>query len=131
MLGDRINVRPQDGITQNSKDFEGYVYVVRKEDVGLKFDPSLDLQHHSTRLYAARFQLNRRLFRVQHQALEANFALPRLLCPQVADVLLERPPDMLARVHNPLIANNPAQLQAVSSIVSLPPGSPPFIVFGP
>jgi len=32
---------------------------------------------------------------------------------------------------NPDIETNPAQKRAVSSIVRLPPGSPPFIVFGP
>ena len=32
---------------------------------------------------------------------------------------------------NDLIASNPAQLQAVKSIVSLRPGMAPFIIFGP
>lgn len=130
-LGDRINIRPHVNTADKPEDFEGYVYVVRKEDVGLRFDPSFDLQHRPTHLYDAHFKLNRRLFRLQHQSLEAKFDLARLLCPRVADVILVRPPDALTNVHNHFIANNPAQLQAVSSIVGLPPGSPPFIVFGP
>lgn len=32
---------------------------------------------------------------------------------------------------NPLVANNPAQIQAVGSIMEALPGSLPFIVFGP
>ena len=58
----------------------------------------------------------------------------RLLFPVARD-LPNRPvprfKDLSLTLYNPSIAGNPPQEQAVASIVSLRPGSPPFVVFGP
>lgn len=130
-IGDSILVQPHGTNVKQGKWFEGRVHVVRREEVGLKFNPSFHQGYNPSRLYRVRFKLNRYPFRRQHQALDTAFAPPRLLFPRVADILLKRYPSARIDVHNPLIANNPAQLQAVGSIVSLPQGSPPFVVFGP
>ena len=39
--------------------------------------------------------------------------------------------DVPLRLYNALISKNEPQMQAVVSIATLPPGSAPFIIFGP
>ncbi|KAF8759113.1 P-loop containing nucleoside triphosphate hydrolase protein [Rhizoctonia solani] len=106
----------------------GYVHIVRKDEVGLRFAhrfvPPLGTR------FDVRFCLNRIPVLRMHQALATAFAEPRALFPTIVH---EKP--HLTRRHvrtvNPLVDQNPPQLLAVKSILSLPPGSPPFIIFGP
>ncbi|CAE6393339.1 unnamed protein product [Rhizoctonia solani] len=65
-----------------------------------------------------------------HQALETAFAEPRVLFPTTAHEK-RRLTTRDVRTVNPLVNQNFPQLLAVRSILSLPPGSPPFIIFGP
>ena len=86
----------------------------------------------SSSRYRVRFTLNRYPLRRQHQALDTAFAPARLLFPTTTHILNGNHRATLPLVvHNRLIANNPAQLRAISSILSLPPGSPAFALFGP
>ncbi|KAF9489673.1 P-loop containing nucleoside triphosphate hydrolase protein [Pleurotus eryngii] len=62
--------------------------------------------------------------------MDTAFTSDRILFPGDAHLLPQLPVPSLVFV-NPLIGNNPAQRQAVTSIVRQPPGSPPFVVFGP
>jgi helicase MOV-10 len=129
-IGDRILVQMHGG--QPGLWYEGGVHVVRKSEVGLRFHASFR-GWSKTQQYKIRFKLNRYPLRRQHQALDTAFAQDRLLLPLNARVSILRAnnPDLRIRCHNPLIASNPSQLQAVSSIVQQQPGSVPFIVFGP
>ncbi|KNZ82274.1 Putative helicase mov-10-B.1 [Termitomyces sp. J132] len=62
------------------------------------------------------------------------FSEERVLFPQRKHLLISthsRQTDVQLRPVNPLIGTNAAQFQAVISIVKQPPGSLPFIIFGP
>lgn len=113
--------------------FEGHVHFVRLLEVGLKFHESFP-GHNDNMRYNIRFKLNRLPLRRQHEALSSAFAPSRILFPQTRDILKSRPvvtAELQDWVYNPLIAGNAEQLQAVASIVQLPIGHAPFIVFGP
>ena len=109
--------------------FEGYVHVVRKEEVGLRFNHSFRGWTEGQR-YKIRFKLNRIPLRRQHQALETVFTPRRLFFPNQSDVPVRTCYSQL-RPFNMLVASNPAQLQAVASIVDQRPGAVPFVIFGP
>ncbi|GBE89135.1 P-loop containing nucleoside triphosphate hydrolase protein [Sparassis crispa] len=131
LVGDLIMVHPHDSL--EGKWYEGYVHVVHREEVGLCLNGSYR-GHSESQRYNIRFKLNRIPLRRQHQALDTAFYPDRILFPLVAHVSTGNPPSvatMKAGIHNKLIANNPAQLQAVTSIVYHPAGAPPFVVFGP
>lgn len=106
--------------------------MVRKEEVGLRFNPAFR-GWSRTQQYNVRFKLTRIPLRRQHQALDTAFAQDRLLLPLGIEVpvALKINIDRRIRCYNKLISTNEYQLQAVSSIVQLQPGSVPFIVFGP
>ena len=85
------------------------------------------------------FRHNRITLRRQYHALTSSFTSPRrLLFPSVSDIKSNRP---LSRAEiynlkfrhliNRRIRDDPQQLQAVISILEQPPGSVPFIVYGP
>ncbi|KAI0075957.1 P-loop containing nucleoside triphosphate hydrolase protein [Panus rudis PR-1116 ss-1] len=116
--------------------FEGHVHFVRLLEVGLRFHESFT-GHVPTSRYNIRFKLNRLPLRRQHEVLMNAFNAKRLLFPMERNILLHQPPSeaQIASfqrfIYNPLIAGNDRQMLAVVSITSLPPGSPPFVVFGP
>lgn len=107
--------------------FEGRVHVVRKEEVGLRFDSSF--RGHGP--FRVRFKLNRHPMRRQHLGMDTGLTQDRILFPHVDHVLGASYPTVPLRLYNPLIGTNPAQTQAVTSIVYQHPGSVPFLVFGP
>jgi helicase MOV-10 len=78
-----------------------------------------------------RFKLNRYPVRRQHQALNQEFKLMNVMFPTEAHIPDTIPAVQGISLHNQLIAENPRQLQAIVSIMNLPPGSAPFIIFGP
>lgn len=112
--------------------YEGHVHFVRQASVGLQFDMSFRGWSAQQR-YTVRFKLNRIPIQRQHQALDTAFACDKFLFPQRAHILqlVARPGVIPIKPFNPLIATNPPQLQAVTSIVLQQPGSAPFVVFGP
>jgi helicase MOV-10 len=131
LSGDRILLQPHS--IKSGRWFEGYVHVVRKEEVGLRFHFSFQ-GWSETQRYNVRFKLNRFPLRRQHQALDSAFTARRVLFPAPGDLLtnpnLTRP-HIRITVFNDLIATNPRQLLAVNSILRQAPGSVPFVIFGP
>ncbi|KAI0316092.1 P-loop containing nucleoside triphosphate hydrolase protein [Amylostereum chailletii] len=128
LTGDRILVRPQNGTT--GRWFEGHVYIVRREEVGLCFHVSFPVPTAGQR-HLVHFKLNRYPLRRQHQALDTAFAPQRLLSPaptHLGGMTRSRAP---IQPFNPSIKGNLPQLDAIRAIVHRPPGSVPFVVFGP
>lgn len=125
-------------LVQENKDtkrwFEGHVHVVRRDEVGLCFHGSFGGIYSPNAKYRVRFKLNRIPVRRQHMAMDTAFNEDRVLFPQVDHLLtstiktLETFP---IKTFNALISCNPPQLQAVISILTSRPGSPPFVIFGP
>ena len=82
---------------------------------------------------------NRITLRHQYHALTSSFTSPRrLLFPSVSDIKPNRPlsrPEIynlkFRHLVNRKIRDDPQQLQVVISILEQPPGSVPFIVYGP
>jgi helicase MOV-10 len=99
-------------------------------EVGLRFDPSFGRSTGAQRRYSVRFGFNRYPLRRQHQALHRPFNDDRVFFP-VAIHIKNGVPNLAFRLYNQQIGTNPAQLLAVQTIVALPFGSHPFIVYGP
>ncbi|KAF9487363.1 P-loop containing nucleoside triphosphate hydrolase protein [Pleurotus eryngii] len=126
LVGDRILVQEQGA--QNGHWFEGGVHKVLRDEVSLRFNASF--KHTTGQTFHIHFKLNRFPLRRQHLTMDTAFTSDRILFPGNTHLLPQLPDPSLVFV-NPLIGNNPAQRQAVASIVRQPPGSPPFVVFGP
>lgn len=129
--GDRILVQKEGAPA--GEWYEGGVHVVRMEEVGLCFNRSFSGWTPQQR-YNARFKLNRFPVRRQHQALDTAFSEERILFPTKTHIPNKTYPNQANarfKVVNPLIASNPPQLQAVTSIMKQAPGSAPFVIFGP
>jgi helicase MOV-10 len=73
--------------------------------------------------------------RRMHQALGTTFTSDRVLFPSEAHIVSRVATTDVEmkkiRCVNRLIESNPPQLQAVASILHMPKGSVPFVVFGP
>lgn len=129
LIGDEILVQPA-GTTQGGKWFSGFVHTIERDEVGLRFGRGFQAVNPHERFYV-RFRYNRIVSRRQHRAVEATPPVPRLQFPLLAHVKRQTGLGGAIATYNPDIETNPAQKRAVSSIVRLPPGSPPFVVFGP
>lgn len=130
LIGDRFLVQKHGAVEGHW--YEGHVHFVRQASVGLRFDGSFRGWSQQQR-YNVRFKLNRIPMRRQHQALDTAFASDKFLFPRKAHILplASRPGVGPIVPFNPLIATNPPQLQAVTSILLQQQGSAPFAVFGP
>ncbi|KAI0690995.1 P-loop containing nucleoside triphosphate hydrolase protein [Cerioporus squamosus] len=127
-IGDTILVQASGG----GQTFKGMVHEIQEERVRINFHTSF---HAAGTRYNVRFTLNRTPVRRQHQALIARIPSPqRLLFPVAGFEGLERPitaSESRLGLFNSTIGTNPAQLEAVNSILNLKEGAAPFIVFGP
>ncbi|KAG8893509.1 hypothetical protein FRB99_001899, partial [Tulasnella sp. 403] len=116
-----------------TKWFEGRVHILRDKEVGLKFASSF--KYNTGDLLEARFSVGRVPMRRMHQALHCPFFPARVVFPEaehIEDLEAPTPEDMQAvQVYNPNLATNEPQLKAVTAIVNRPPGSVPFVIFGP
>ncbi|KAF9527401.1 RNA helicase [Crepidotus variabilis] len=131
LVGDRMLVQEQ-GST-DSRWFEGHVHVVRQAEVGLCFHSAFG-RYSEGRKFHVRFKLSRIPLRRQHYAMDTVFMEERVLFPLLPH--LPHGPVQTKRhislsLYNPLISKNEPQYQAVVSILTLPSGSAPFVVFGP
>jgi helicase MOV-10 len=86
-------------------------------------------------LFEVSFNLSRSSLRRMHQALLIAWKPERILFPSEEHIAGAYPPtadeiDGL-RLYNRYMEGNPAQKLAVASILSQPPGSVPFVIFGP
>ncbi|KIY47324.1 P-loop containing nucleoside triphosphate hydrolase protein [Fistulina hepatica ATCC 64428] len=128
LMGDTILVQSVNG--PQGRWFSGRVNVVRREEVGLCFDPSF--RWTLNQRYNIRFKLNRFPLRRQHQALSDVFDEERVVFPKSVHIPGLAPGAFsVRRLKNSHIRSNERQLQAVQSILHLPKGSLPFVVFGP
>ncbi|KAG8746581.1 hypothetical protein FRC10_004433 [Ceratobasidium sp. 414] len=129
LVGDSIKVRPHSpSSTTNTTWYVGYVHVVRQAEVGLRFAHRF-LPPTNTR-FDVRFCLNRIPMLRMHQALATAFVEPRVLFPAPTHEKQKRAIGHVTTI-NPLVQGNLPQLTAVKSIMGLPGGSPPFVIFGP
>jgi len=127
-IGDRILVKKQEDLQGHWH--AGHVHVVRRDEVGLVFHESFR-GWSTTQKYNVRFKLTRIPLQRQHQALDTVFTESRVLFPEKSHLPKTPVPKLLSKTVNRLILSNTPQLQAVTSIVVAPPGSLPFVVFGP
>ena len=94
---------------------------------------------HKRSRFELRFRHNRSTLRRQYHVLTAALASPRrLLFPSVSDIKLMRRPSWaeidnlkFRQLVNRDIRDDNQQFQAVISILEQPPGSIPFIIYGP
>ena len=121
------------GATTAGRWFEGHVHKVRETEVALRF-------HESFRVYApghlfhVHFKLNRIPVQRQHQAMDAVFTEDRVLFPVGRHLPRSGPSSAFKsalKMYNTSITSNERQLLAVTSVLAQPPGSLPFVIFGP
>ena len=103
---------------------------MRQREVGLRFHESFS-GWSPNQTYDIRFKLNRLTLQRQHMAMDTAFSQDRVLFPECADLPSLRLAEPPIKAIDPLIQQNPLQLKAATSIVNSPPGSVPFILFGP
>ena len=129
LIGDEILVQSVRA-SQEGKWFSGFVHTIERDEVGLRFGRGFHGLNLNERFYV-RFRYNRIVSRREHHAIKATPPVPRLHFPLLTHVKPQLAPQRELVAYNPDIETNPAQKQAVSSILKLPPGSPPFVVYGP
>lgn len=137
LVGDFILVRRVEA-QKKDKWIQGSVhnidYTLRYIDV--RFGDDFNL-YNATK-FNVRFVLNRLPFRRSHGALEKPVkGQERVIFPDVKHIRGKRYIDqtrldeMVGKLSNPQIASDEEQLAAVTSIVNAPPGTVPFVIFGP
>ncbi|TDL24428.1 P-loop containing nucleoside triphosphate hydrolase protein [Rickenella mellea] len=131
IVGDKMYVRNHG--SSSDRWFEGHVHRVLEKSVDLRFHGSFN--SYSGQRYDVRFELNRLTMRRMHQALSSAFKRPEVLFPAQQHVVELRVPSLgrmdELRCVDRKVGNNRPQLAAVAAIVHRPPGSVPFVVFGP
>ncbi|KAJ8087535.1 hypothetical protein PM082_006366 [Marasmius tenuissimus] len=133
LVGDFILVRQVNAT--NKTWFEGRVHSVQESHVSLRFGDNFSTYRGTS--FDVRFVLNRLSFRRMHAAVTNGNSPERLLFPALQHLrqaqnklLTQHQMDEITPI-NRLIGEDPEQLQTVAAIVNLPPGSVPFVVFGP
>ncbi|KZV82088.1 P-loop containing nucleoside triphosphate hydrolase protein [Exidia glandulosa HHB12029] len=126
IVGDSIRAR-----ASGTKDrwFQGRVFAVLLDEVKVKFHGSFDEAIAANA--DVQFELNRLPLRRMHQAIDVQLPSTRILFPAEAHIQGTGDPGSLPQPCNRKIAGNEQQLHAVARITNMPPGSPPFVVFGP
>lgn len=113
--------------------YEGCVHDTGGQSVVLRFNDKFKPLRGAE--VDVRFTLNRLPDRRIHQALVSDFAPSRLLFPCDVHVQGQGPPAYAQAedisLVNRNVAGNAEQLQAVLAIRNRPPGSVPFVIFGP
>ncbi|KAJ7918136.1 RNA helicase [Mycena leptocephala] len=113
--------------------YEGRVHQVQQDHVSLRFDDTFST-YKGTK-FDVNFTLNRLPHRRMHQALANSWKESRILFPRAEHILRNLPVSVMQRNSispvNRRIAEDPEQFETVVAIVHQPPGSPPFVVFGP
>ena len=112
--------------------YRGCVHEIAADTVSLRFNDQFSTFKGNR--FDVQFVLNRIPLRRQHQALTAKYELNRLLFPDLEHDLgpvTDFDDDNTTPPINRILLGNPEQLMAVSTIVHSPPGSLPFVIFGP
>ncbi|EKM56518.1 uncharacterized protein PHACADRAFT_160043 [Phanerochaete carnosa HHB-10118-sp] len=131
IVGDLIMVKHSGDETDTW--YEGCVHQISGFSVRLRFNDKFNAYRGAK--VDVKFLLNRLPDRRMHQAVSSSFNPPRLLFPRSEHTrYLRRPSDCemesIALVDRAL-SKNREQLETIAAVVNRPPGSVPFIVFGP
>ncbi|KAG8925605.1 hypothetical protein FRC01_009928 [Tulasnella sp. 417] len=129
VIGDVIKIRLH-GETKVTH--SGYVHHLK--GLGVLASIQKDFPHHPGSTYDVEFTLSRIRFRRQHAAVRIqDNKMKRFLFPEWKDVKAV-PPSIPCKVHfspvNRSISGNEPQEMAISRILSMAPGSAPFIIHG-
>lgn len=128
LVGDFILVK-HSGESNDQRWFKGCVHTVMADQVSLRFNDSFST-YKGTK-FDVRFVLNRLPFRRMHQAITIKVDSSRYLFPELERVrAINAQPEPLTPF-NRLVGENHEQSMAVAAIVNQPPGSVPFVIFGP
>ncbi|KAG8911322.1 hypothetical protein FRC01_005776 [Tulasnella sp. 417] len=133
VIGDSVLVKFTG--SRSNKWFRGFAHGIQLSHVMLglhsSFSPS------PSQRIDVEFELNRLLIQRQHLAVSSKYQEREVLFPSYSDVLrhgLAVPSrDYIygITVFDKRVGTNPPQLQAVAAITRLPPGTVPFVIFGP
>ncbi|KAJ6480358.1 P-loop containing nucleoside triphosphate hydrolase protein [Mycena sanguinolenta] len=131
IVGDFILVRHSGA--DDSPWFEGRVHKIHQNRISLRFDDRFST-YKGTK-FDVKFTLNRLPHRRMHHALTNSFKESRIFFPRAEHLLRNTRVSTLQRNSispaNRRIVEDPEQFETVVVIVHQPPGSPPFVVFGP
>lgn len=137
LVGDRFLIRKCGA--QDDKWHEGVVHRVYVTHVSLHLSSKFSLHRHPSKKVDVRFQLNCMPLRREHHAVAAP-TVPsprRILFPGEIDTVgLGRASsanveDVKTNLVDQSLADDEEQLETIAAIVNMPPGSVPFIVYGP
>ncbi|KAF5356601.1 hypothetical protein D9758_008284 [Tetrapyrgos nigripes] len=133
LVGDFILVRPTRSADKSW--FQGRVHRVDETKVSLRFGDEFSTYKGTS--FDVRFVLNRLSLRRMHEAVANNNNPSRFLFPGPEHVAMsnmrrvtQQEMDDIVPI-NRLVGSDAEQLEVVAAIVNIPPGSPPFVVFGP
>ena len=131
IVGDIIHVHHTGDATGTW--YEGCVHQITGRTARLRFNEKFTAYRGAK--VDVKFTLNRLPDRRMHQAVTSDFDIRRLLFPTEAECLSLRVPTTtqmrdVGLVDRTLLGN-PEQLQAIIAIAFRPPGSVPFVMFGP
>ncbi|KAJ1307031.1 hypothetical protein OPQ81_008010 [Rhizoctonia solani] len=132
IVGDSINVHPHS--EPDAVWYRGVVREIETTTVLVVFNKKFPQTPGA--LYDVQFVLNPIPFRRMIQALGTNTKRPEILFPQVEDVTassiaLQDLEESEIQLYNHIIGSNEEQRNAITKVIRLPPGSPPYIIFGP
>ncbi|CAE6369801.1 unnamed protein product [Rhizoctonia solani] len=132
IVGDKIKIHPHS--EPDKVWYMGLVCEIETTTVLVAFNRRFP--HTPGALYDIQFVLNPVPFKRMIQALNMTPKRPEVLFPQVEDVTrssisAQNLEDAEIELYNHIIGSNEEQYNAITKVIRLPPGSPPFIVFGP
>ncbi|KAH7327647.1 AAA domain-containing protein [Rhizoctonia solani] len=132
IVGDRIHVHPHSA--PEKVWYRGIVHEIETGTVLVAFNKAFP--HNPGALYDVQFVLNPVPFKRMIQALSLDTKRREVLFPQVEDVTAasfetQNLDETEMELYNEIIGSNEEQRHAINKVVHLPPGSPPYIVFGP
>lgn len=133
LIGDRILLQKHGDVTDSW--YEGVVHKVSLNEVTLHLGSNFSMHKHASRRVDVRFKLNRMPLRRGHQAVTIHNKLARILFPGPEHILNSQPVNSAQMAEGDLVdrtlADNVEQMKTVATIIAMPPGSVPFIVYGP
>ncbi|CAE6366471.1 unnamed protein product [Rhizoctonia solani] len=132
LKGDRIKIHPHS--EPENVWFRGIVRAVEGTTVLLSLHRSFP--YDAEGLYDVQFSLNPIPFWRMIEALDVKEKRSNILFPRVEDMggmtsVAQATEEQDMVLYNPILGTNLEQRKAVIQITRLPPGSPPFVVFGP
>lgn len=130
LVGDFILVKRQDG--SSTEWYKGCVHEIFVDYVSLRFASTFSTYQGT--LFEVRFVLNRLPLRRMHQAITLKSNVERIAFPEKRHVKsIPVTTDQLRAIVpiNRLIGEDHEQLLTVAAILHQPPGSAPFVIFGP